>query len=87
MDTEQVIFCKDCKYFDTSDSWPSLAKCHHPDSKWESEPNLITGKVTSGFEYADHNRKRYNKCGRYGKWFKPIPPKKPWLDRVIAFFK
>lgn len=82
MDAEPVKFCKDCKHFDQS----RFKHCLHPKST-TSGVDTVTGTTWSLHHYASTMRGTSIKCGERAHWFEPIPSKKPWLDRVIAYFK
>jgi len=57
--TEQILSCKGCKFYE-----PSFHRC-----KAFQKTNLVTGMST--LEYVELCRRDETKCGKYGKYFTP----------------
>ena len=62
-------FCKDCRYFDTTDATRSAhARCIHPNSGRSNNDHLVTGEG-SRIEFQYCSAQRIDKCGPDAKDF------------------
>lgn len=83
--SESIRFCVDCKHVRFSRRYGE--QCTFKAIRWH---NPVTGKVdpdpiyTCSYERADPFQERFKTCGPEGKNFEPKPPRKTFLQRLLA---
>jgi hypothetical protein len=71
--SEDILYCKDCKFYKRSLFARTLSECTHPELNVVKQDLVTGGKTKISYPFCEEMRKDYSnsKCGSEGKLYDP----------------